>query len=71
MNVGRRYLLAWLTVQWLVTGPVAAMLTLFMFFTDGHGLPTMFWPVSLAIFCISTLGYVFAIRAVRAKPEGS
>ena len=37
---GRKiYLLVWLTIQWLLVGPIPAALSYFLFFSDTHGLP--------------------------------
>lgn len=71
MKGGRTYLLGWLTFQWLACGPIAAALTLFMFFSDVHGLPDNNSWVSAVIFAGVTVGYIVAVRIVfRWRNEG-
>ncbi|HVM23628.1 MAG TPA: hypothetical protein VM308_10095 [Sphingomicrobium sp.] len=60
---GKVYLIAWLTIEWLATGLLAAAI-FFMFFTDVHGLPTAGWTICLAVFGLATVGYVVALRYV-------
>ena len=63
MKAGKIYLLAWLTVQWLVAGLLAVAL-IFLFFSDTHGLPDENSGFSLTIFVVATVGYVIALRVV-------
>lgn len=71
MRFGKAYLIGWLTLQWLAMGPVAAGLSFFMLFTDGHGLPASGWPISVAIFGVATIGYAIALRVVLRTQESS
>ena len=69
---GRKiYLLVWLTIQWLLVGPIAAALSYFLFFSDTHGLPGNYYGFSIAIFGLATLGYAIALRMLLTWRERS
>jgi hypothetical protein len=63
--------LVWLTIQWLVTIPLAAALS-YLLFSDVHGLPTGgFYILSALIIGIATAGYAVAVRTVLSWRESS
>jgi hypothetical protein len=62
VSAGKLYLFIWLTIQWLAMGPLGAALSYFLFFSDAHGLPGDNFALSIAIFGVSAVGYVIALR---------
>ncbi|MEK7342203.1 MAG: hypothetical protein AABZ73_00085 [Pseudomonadota bacterium] len=62
MSGGKLYLLILLTIQWLAMGPLGAVLSYFLFFSDAHGLPADNFAWSLVIFGLATVVYVIALR---------
>ena len=69
MKPGKGYLLFWLTIQWLACGPLAAVLSYFMFFSDSHGLPEDNLAMPFLIVGVATIGYATAVWAVLRLQE--
>ena len=65
MTRSKGFLLAWLTLQWLISGPLVALLGTAMFFSDTHGLPNENAWVVLLYLLIVTAGYIVALRSTK------
>lgn len=66
---GERFLIAWLSVQWLALVLLALPFG-YMFFSDVHGLPTSgCFVVAGAIILIVSTGYVVALRTLQSWRE--
>jgi hypothetical protein len=63
------YLRGWLTLQWLISGPLFALLAMEMFFSDSHGLPSGNAWMALPYLLIITGGYVMALRFAKGSED--
>ncbi|WP_298200232.1 hypothetical protein [Novosphingobium sp.] len=69
LRSGERFLIGWLSVQW-VAFLLAALPIGYMFFSDVHGLPTSGCFVTAgAIVSIASTGYVLALRTLQSWRE--
>ena len=71
MKPGERFLIGWLTFQWVVSALLVPPAT-YMFASDTHGLPTtLFYVATTLILVITTIGYWRAISTLKSLRENA